>query len=150
MRRLLAVFSFAVVFALVSQASEFDWMVREFSRQSAAKPVQIPLFGVARFAVAVAHPAGATQLHLAVFENVDLKSERFSHLIDTVVGPSWRPIIRVHSHGGESTNIYAQSSNSKDLHLLLATLDGKDATFIELRVKPETLLQFVDEHGRPH
>ncbi|MBV9300482.1 MAG: hypothetical protein JOY62_07500 [Acidobacteriaceae bacterium] len=150
MRRLIAVFSFAVAFGVASQASEFDWVVREFSRQSAAKPIHIPMFGVARFAVAVAHPAGATQLHLAVFENVDLKSEAFSHLIDTVVGSAWRPIVRVRSRAGESTNIYAQSSNPRDLHLLLATLDGEDATFIELRVKPETLLQFVDEHGRPH
>lgn len=149
MRRLLVIVSFIAALPFALPASEFDWVVREFSRQSAAKPIHIPLFGIARFAVAVGQPAGATQLHLAVFENVDLKSENFSRLIDSVVGSSWRPMVRVRSRNGESTNIYAQL-NRKDLHLLLATLDGSDATFLEVRVKPEQLLRFIDEHGGEH
>jgi hypothetical protein len=127
-------------------ASEFDWLVREFSRQSAAKPVHIPFFGLARFAVATAHPAGASELHLAVFQDVELESGRFSQMTDRVVGPAWRPIVRVRSRNGESTNIYAQS-NGKDLRVLLTVLDGGAATFVEVRLKPEALMKFVDEHG---
>jgi hypothetical protein len=146
MRRLLAILSVAAALPLTLPASEFDWLVREFSRQSAAKPVHIPLFGLARFAVATAHPAGASELHLAVFQDVELESARFSETTDRVVGPAWRPIVRVRSRNGESTNIYAQL-NGKDLRVLLTVLDGGEATFVEVRLKPEALMKFVDEHG---
>jgi len=146
MRRLLAILTLAAVLPLTLPASEFDWLVREFSRQSAATQVHIPLFGLARFVVATGHPAGTSELHLAVFEHVELESGRFSQMTDRVVGAAWTPIVRVRSRNGESTNIYAQS-NGKDLRALLTVLDGGEATFVEVRVKPEALMKFVDEHG---
>jgi hypothetical protein len=149
MHRLLAVLSLAAALPLALPASEFDWVVREFSRQSGSKPMHIPLFGLARFVVATAHPAGTSELHLAIFRDVDIQSERFSQVTDSVVGPAWKPIVRVRSRNGESTNIYAQSIG-KELRVLLTVLDGGEATFVEVRVRPETLLKFVDEHGRPH
>jgi hypothetical protein len=145
MRRSVAILTLAAALPLTLPASEFDWLVREFSRQSAAKPMHIPFFGLARFAVATAHPAGTSELHLAVFQNVEVESGRFSQMTDRVVGPAWRPIVRVRSRNGESTNIYAQS-NGKDLRVLLTVLDGGEATFVEVRVKPEALMKFVDEH----
>jgi hypothetical protein len=146
MRRVLGILTLAAALPFTLPASEFDWLVREFSRQSAAKPVHIPLFGLARFAVATAHPAGTSELHLAVFQDVELESERFSQMTDRVVGAAWRPIVRVRSRHGESTNIYAQSIG-KDLRVLLTVLDGGEATLIEVRIRPEALLKFVDEHG---
>jgi hypothetical protein len=145
-RRLFAILSVATALPLALPASEFDWLVREFSRQSAAKPVHIPLFGLARFAVATAHPAGASELHLAIFQDVELESGRFSEMTDKAVGPAWKPIVRVRSRNGESTNIYAQLSG-RDLRVLLTVLDGGEATFVEVRLKPEALMKFVDEHG---
>jgi hypothetical protein len=146
MRRLPAILCLLTALPLSLPASEFDWLVREFSRQCAAKPMHIPLFGLARFAVSTAHPAGASELHLAVFENVEVESGRFSHMTDSVVGAAWRPIVRVRSRNGESTNIYAQL-NGKDLRVLLTVLDGREATFVQVRLKPEALMKFVDEHG---
>jgi hypothetical protein len=146
MRRSLAILSITAVLPLALPASEFDWLVREFSRQSAAKPVHIPLFGLARFAVATAHPAGTSELRLALFQDVDVESGRFSQMTDKAVGPAWKPIVRVRSRNGESTNIYAQLSG-RDLRVLLTVLDGGEATFVELRLKPEALMKFVDEHG---
>lgn len=148
MRCLLASLAVAIALPLTLPASEFDWLVREVSRQSSAKPVHIPLFGLARFAVAVAHPAGTSELHLAILNDVELDSREFSRLTDDVVGPAWRPIVRVRARNGESTNIYAQL-NGKDLRLLLSVLDGSEATLVEVRIKPEALMKFVDEHARP-
>ena len=108
--------------------------------------MHVPLFGLARFVVATSHPAGTSELHLAVFQDLDIESERFSQLTDSVVGPAWKPIIRVRSRNGESTNIYTQSIG-KDLRVLLTVLHGTDATLIEVRIRPEALLKFVDEHG---
>src|SRR4051794_4932410 len=146
MRRFLLLLYLAAMLPLASPASDFDWLVREFSRQSAAKPVHIPLFGVARFVVAAGHPVGTSELRLAVFRDVDLEPQRFTELTDTVVGTSWTPIVRVRSRNGESTNIYAQPSG-KDLRVLLTVLDSGEATFIRVRIRPEALMKFVDEHG---
>jgi hypothetical protein len=147
MRHLLAVVSLAAALPFASHAGEFDWLVREFSRQTASKPLHIPLFGLARFVVATGHPAGTSELHLAVFQDLDIQSTRFSQITDSVVGAAWKPIVRVRSRNGESTNIYAQSLG-KDLRVLLTELDGGEATLVEARVRPEALLKFVDEHGR--
>jgi hypothetical protein len=148
MRRLLAILAIASALPFTLPASEFDWLVREFSRQSSAKPVHIPFLGLARFVVATGHPAGTSELHLAVLEDVELESAKFSQLTDELVGAAWRAIVRVRSRNGESTNIYAQL-NGKDLRVLLTVLDGSEATLVEVRIKPEALMKFVDEHARP-
>jgi hypothetical protein len=126
-------------------ASDFDWLVREFSRESGARQVHIPFFGLARFAVAVAHPAGTSGLKLAIFERCDLEASRFSRLVDSTVEGSWQPMIRVRSRGSESTNIYERRSG-KNLELLITSLEGGEATFVQVRIQPETLMRFVDEH----
>jgi hypothetical protein len=131
---------------LCAPASDFDWLVREFSRESGARQVHIPFFGLARFAVAVAHPAGTSGLKLAIFERCDLEAPRFTTLVDTSVGPSWKPMIRVRSKDGESTSIYERQSG-KNLELLITSLDGGEATFVQVRIQPETLMRFVDEHS---
>src|SRR5690348_17262376 len=135
MRRLLATASVAAALPRALRGRGVEGLVREFSRQSDARPVHIPLFGLARFAVATTHPAGTSELHLALFQDVEVESGRFSQMTDKAVGPRWRPIVRVRSRNRESTNIYAQLSG-KDLHLLLTVLDGGEATFVEVRVKP--------------
>jgi hypothetical protein len=147
MHRLLAILAVSIALPFTLPASEFDWLVREFSRQSSAKAVHIPFFGLARFVVAVGHPAGTSDLHLAVLEDVELESARFSQLTDQLVGPAWQPIVRVRSRKSESTNIYAES-HGKDLRVLLTVLDGSEAILLEVRIKPEALMKFVDEHGR--
>lgn len=146
MRRLLVTVILLALSPLICPASDFDWLVREFSRQTSAKVLHIPLFGVARFAVAIGNPGGTSELHLAVFQDVELQPQRFTQITDSLVGPSWKPIIRVRSRNGESSNIYAQP-NGKNLRVLLTVLDSGDATFVHVRIRPEALMKFVDEHG---
>ncbi len=145
MRRFLGTFLLLTACSQVLPASDFDWLVREFSRESGARQVQVPFLGFARFIVAVGHPAGATGMRLALFERGNLGSPRFSYLTDSTVGPSWSPIIRVRSKRGESTNIYVRPEG-KQLRLLITSLDKEDATFVEVRLKPKALLKFVDDH----
>lgn len=127
-------------------ASEFDWLVREFSRESGAKQVHVPFFGLARFVVAVGHPAGASDLKLAIFERGDLGTLRFRSLTDSTIGDLWKPIIRVRSKNGESTNIY-ERVEGKHLNLLVTALEENDATFVQVRITPEALIKFVDQHS---
>ncbi len=113
MRQLLAAIALLLLTPLLTPANEFDWLVREFARESGAKQTHIPFFGLARFVVAVGHPAGASQLNLALFEHANFDPPRFSELTDSMVGAAWKPIIRVRSTRGESTNIYAQQGSAR-------------------------------------
>src|SRR5947199_5048384 len=148
MSRFLAVCALILFVPLMLSANEFDWLVREFSRQSGARQTYIPLFGLVRFSVAVVHPAGASQLRLAVFERADLESERFGHLTDGVIGHEWKPIVRIRSRNNESTNIYVQQQG-RDLRLLITSLDGGKATFVHVQIRPTQLIRFIDDHRRP-
>ena len=145
MKRLLVTGLVVLLFPFTVPASDFDWLVREFSRESGAKQVHVPFFGLARFVVAVGHPAGTTDMKLAIFERGDLETLQFSSLTDSVAGSSWKPMIRVRSRDTESTNIYSRTEG-KRLDLLITTLDGDEATFVQLRLKPEALIKFIDEH----
>jgi len=49
------------------------------------------------------------------------------------------------SRNGESTNIYLRSEG-EHLRVLVTSLDHDEATFVQVRIRPERLLQFVDEH----
>ena len=131
------------------RAGDFDWMIRQFSRESGVQPVHIPMFGLARLFVGMARPAGTSDLHLAVFEDTGLKAERLTALMDSTVGASWKPMIRVRSRDGESTNIYFQGLG-KNVRVLLGNFEHGEATLIEVRLKPERLIKFVDEQRREH
>lgn len=130
-------------------ASEFDWMVRQVSYETGVKPVHIPFFGLARFVVRVGHPAGASDLHLAVFENTHLAPLRFGELFDRTAGPAWNPIVRVRSRKGESTNIYARQEG-KHLRLLICTSEPSETTLVEVRIQPDKLIEVVDERRHGH
>jgi hypothetical protein len=147
MSRLFAVCALILFMPLALSANEFDWLVREFSRQSGARQTYIPLFGLVRFSVGVVHPAGASQLRLAVFEHADFEAEKFGQLTDAVVGHEWKPMVRVRSRNNESTNIYAQQ-RGRDLRLLITSLDGGEATFVQVQMRPAQLIKFVDDHRR--
>lgn len=130
-------------------ASEFDWMVRQVSYETGVKPVHIPFFGLARFVVRVGHPAGASDLHLAVFENTHLAPLRFGELFDRTAAPAWNPIVRVRSRKGESTNIYARQEG-KHLRLLICTSEPSETTLVEVRIQPDKLIEVVDERRHGH
>jgi len=145
MRRYLGIWVLALAIPVLLAASEFDSLVREFSRQTGSEQTRIPFFGLARFVVAVSHPAGTSDLKLAVFEHPNVAPRDFGRVTDQVVGEGWKRIVRVQSRKGESTNIYTREDGTH-LRLLVATVDYENATFVEMRIKPQELMKFVDEH----
>jgi hypothetical protein len=146
MRRLSVLTALLFVLPLTLPASEFDWMTREFARQSGTQPVHIPFFGLARFVVGVTHPAGARDVRLAVFEQANVGSEQFSRMADSTVGRDWKPIVRVREKSGEVSNIYVQPEG-KHLLVLIATYNNNEAVFVQVSIRPSELMKFVDEHN---
>jgi hypothetical protein len=145
MRRYLGIGLLTLCIPVLLAASEFDTLVREFSRQTGSEQTHIPFFGLARFVVAVSHPAGTSDLKLAVFEHPNVLPRDFGRVTDRAVGDAWKRIVRVQSRKGESTSIYTREEGSR-LRVLIATVDYENATFIEMRIKPQELMKFVDEH----
>ena len=126
------------------RAGEFDWIARNVERESGCKRTHIPFFGVAKFVVAVGHPAGASQLDLAVFEDTNISPERFSDILSNAAGSTWKPMIRVRSKRGESTTIFAQQ-DGKRVRLLIGNFDHREATLVQIRVNVDKLLRYVDD-----
>ena len=148
MSRSFAVCALILFLPLMLSANEFDWLVREFSRQSGARQTYVPLFGLVRFSIAAVHPVGTSELRVAVFERADLETQRFSQLTDAIVGYEWKPIVRVRSRNHESTNIYAQQ-HGRGLRLLITSLNGGEATFVQVGMRPAQLIKLIDDHRRP-
>lgn len=147
MKRLRRFVLVMVCLPVLVPAADFSGLVREFSRQTGAQQLHIPFFGLARFVVAVAHPAGTSGLQLAVFEHVDGRQISFASVADGVAsGGGWKRIVRVREKKGEFTNIYMQPDGCS-VRMLVATVDSGEAVFVELRMKPEAVMKFVDEHG---
>jgi hypothetical protein len=98
--------------------------------------------------VKVAHPAGASEFKLAVFE--DLKSigedderdlDQFMHGFSS---SRLRPLVRVHSqHDGESIYIYAQDDEARSTRMLIATFQRDQATVVEVKVDMNELIKWI-------
>jgi hypothetical protein len=126
--------------------AEFDSIVRSVQEQSGCERTHIPFFWLARVAVAVGRPAGASQLKLALFERPAVAPERFSEIVDDAVGPVWRPMVRVRSQQGEVTSIFVRENGGHAVRILIANKDRDDAELVEIRLDVGRLLRFVDEH----
>src|SRR5947209_13985665 len=79
---------------------EFDTIVRTVEARGDTSHTRIPFFGVANFVVKVVRPAGAFDLKLAVFEDlrrpIFAEEEDFTGLLQSSLGPDWRPMVRMH------------------------------------------------------
>src|SRR6476646_7687455 len=97
---------------------EFDAIVRHVEARYDVSHTRIPFFGLANFMAKVVRPAGASDLKLAVFEDVHrpmcTHEEDFTSLVQEALGQDWRPFVRVeHRRSHEWTGIYAGGSGSQ-------------------------------------
>jgi len=135
--------------------SEFDHVVKAIETHYGTKRTHIPFMGLASFAVKVAHPAGTSELKLAVFEDLKTLGDRDQTELDEFMRSlstrDLRPIIRVRSRRqDEATYIFA-GDFGKSARLLVATFQPSEATVVELKVDINTLLSWInhpDDAGR--
>src|SRR5438128_352610 len=76
---------------------EFQDIVKAISEQFNTKPMHIPFLGLARAVIAVAHPMGAKQLNLAIFQDLDERKGSGRDLLESVrmaVGRGWQPFVQ--------------------------------------------------------
>lgn len=128
---------------------EFADIVREISAEYHTRPLHIPLFGVVKVVTFVAHPAGTKQLDLAVFEDIETEghdSAALARRIGRIAGAAWKPFVQVRSghNGHQETTLIFMRCDKSDAHLLIATLEPREATVVHVKVHPEALRRWMD------
>lgn len=144
----LCVLVLAVAGTAAGAGHEFDAIVKAIETHFNATRTHIPLMGVANLALKVAHPAGATGFHLALFQDlkIDLDGENQDQLdrfMDTLPSPTLRPFIRTRSRENASATYVFTGETGKTTQVLVATFDRNQATVVEVRVNFDTLVRWI-------
>ena len=152
MRPLLLVLALAAMPGVAGDR-EFDQAVKAFEQQYGKRKLSIPFFGVATFLVKAARPAGARDLKLAVFEDIDSRRHPAPGELDEMMRPmgagGWLPFVRVHNRrAGERVQIYSRRKGTKDWELMIATLERNEAVLMRVRLNPESVAKWMNSPGR--
>lgn len=128
--------------------NEFDHVVKAIESHYGTRRTHIPFMGLANFAVRVAHPAGTSEIKLAVFEDLktlgDGDQRELDHFMNSLSSRDLHPLVRVRSRrDDEATYIFA-GDFSKSTRLLIATFQPSEATVIEVKVDVNTLLKWIN------
>jgi hypothetical protein len=108
--------------------------------------------------VKVAHPEGVRSLRLAIFEDQNFSGigddVQFTSLLEKSLDRTaaehhtepWQRMVRVWSRrDNERTTIYARPRGN-DMELFIVSLEPDEAVVLKLRMNPDKLDEFVDEH----
>jgi len=126
---------------------EFDAIVRRVEMRCDTRHTRIPLFGLANFVVKVVRPVGASDLKLALFEDMRRpmfqQEDDFTSLMQGALGSDWRPFVRVQDRRkNEWTCIYSNMSGN-NWKLLIATMERREATLIRIKLNTEGMLKWI-------
>jgi hypothetical protein len=127
---------------------DFNAIVHGVESNLGIHRTHIPLFGLASFAVGAAHPYGARQLDMAIFDDLSYSppdSARFQAIMQSAAGGSWTPAVTVHSRRDHKWTYIYTKPDGHDMRLIIATFEPTEAAIVHLKVKPESLLRSLDE-----
>jgi len=130
--------------------SDFDHVVKAIESHYGVRRVHIPLMGVANFALKVKHPAGASEVHLAVFENLDSSPDyrdaaARDRLMSTVPGHGLRPLIVARSRRGEEATYIYMGDVEKAAKILIVNFHNDGATVVQVKADVNTLLRCLKD-----
>jgi len=150
-RRLILLVVVASLFTLGATPARagFDDIVRAVESRYHVHRTWIPMFGLVRFALWVAHPGGVSDVQLATFE--DSKIDDVQELTDIVrrnVGEPMQPLVQSRSNrNGETTLIYARPLGGDRVALLIFAHERSDTTLIRVVVSMD---KFSQAMNHPH
>jgi hypothetical protein len=110
------------------------------------------LMGFAGFVVKVSSLGGAKDFKMAIFENQHLFASepdaRLDEIMQSAAESGWQPLVRSFSRrSGEHNYIYAQP-RSKDLRLLIVNVEPDEAVFIQVKINPDRLSEFINDNTK--
>ncbi len=149
MRALRAALLLVMVSATAQAAGhEFADLVKAIESHFGVTRTHIPMMGLANLVLGIAQPAGATGFHIALFQDLqtdlDEKAQfELDRFMDTLSSDTLRPLIRTRSaENGEAAYIFC-GDTGKTTQVLIATFNRHDATVVEVRVKFDTLIRWI-------
>lgn len=97
------------------------------------------------------HGSGVKSFKAAIFEDQHLAATDSDTGLDDIVqraGKSgWQPVVKSYSRrSGEHSYVYGRSEG-KDLELLIVSVETNEADVVQVRIDPDRLTQFIDEHS---
>jgi hypothetical protein len=125
---------------------EFDAIVHRLEAHYHQRPAH--LMGLTGFLANRAHPEGVKNIKLAVFEDLDTSlhppDADFDSFLQQVVGPEFRPFVRVWSRrDGEQTFVYARES-AQDWEMLVVTLERDEACVVKMKLNPDAVSRWIE------
>lgn len=129
---------------------DFDHVVKAIESHYGVSRVHIPFMGVANFALKVKHPAGASEFHLAVFQNLDSSPDyrdaaQRDRFMSTVSGRGLRPVIAARSHRGEESTYIYMADDARSAKILMVNFHGDGATVVQVKADVNTLLRCLKD-----
>lgn len=119
--------------------ANFDDIVRAVESRYRVHRTWIPMFGLVRFALWVARPAGVSDVQLATFEHAHVEDAAgVAEIISRNAGEPMQPLVQTHSNrSGETTLIYAHPLGGDRVALLVFANDRSDTTLVRVVVSVE-------------
>jgi hypothetical protein len=141
--RLLAVL-FVAAGVAAADGHPFDDVVRAIEKHYGATRTRIPGMGWANLALTLSHPAGAREVHIAIFKDLHVEpDEPMDRFMRTLESAELRPLIRTKSsERGDAVYIF-HGELGKTTQLLIATFSGRQETVVEVRVDVDTLMRWI-------
>jgi hypothetical protein len=131
---------------------EFKDIVSAICEEFQTKPMHSPLMGLVSGFVKVAHPAGAKQLDLAIFEDLDPSKGSGRNLAESVrsaVGRWMQPMVQDHEtkNGQDETVLVYMFEKGKDANVLTVVIERDEAIVTEVRLNPEAMRKWISSSG---
>lgn len=107
------------------------------------------LMGFVGLMVKCTPSSGVKDMKMAIFEDQNFSGVGSDTQLDEVIRAGeegWRPLVHSYSRqSDEHSYIYARYTG-KDMRLLLVTLESREAVVMQLRINPDRLSEFVNDH----
>jgi hypothetical protein len=143
-QRVLLSMAVVALFALPMRGG-FDEVVDAISKTSGLHRTPIPFFGLARFAVRIAHPKGVHDIQLATFEGAGTVDRRdVAAILRDSIRDGYHPIVQTRSNrDGQFTFIFARPDGSV-IDMLIVTHDRGDTTVVRAVVDGDVFAKEVN------
>jgi hypothetical protein len=141
----------AILFAIpaATARADFSEVVAAIEAKGGRHKTVIPLFGLVRMMIWIAHPEGVHDLQLATWEGrkFSIDGPEIEPLLRAKAGAGYRPMVATRFRNGEWTYIYARPARGDLMEMLLVTHDRSDTTVLRALIEPHRL---AEEMNDPH
>ena len=148
MRRFILLSALSCLLAGICAAGDLQSAVRAVEDRFDAHRTHIPMLGMVKLFVRASSPSGVGRFDVATIEGLrysTTNSRVFRETVERSLRGNWHPLVQVETRSEhEYAGIFARTEGSR-LRLIVAALDRNEASFVEVRVSADTLVEWLRE-----